>query len=113
MDGWYELHSLRLNLKRDGQGGGSITTNVVLKYQICYRSSVHDLELGDLQEVVSYGRTEVLRDFFIGLTLGFFLRNVVAFFFCLTEDTIRPRYDDAARNCVVSFFCLPLHIIPS
>ncbi len=68
---------------------------------------MHDLELGDLQEVVTYGLAESIRDFFIGLMLGFFLRNVVAFFFCLTEDSVRPRYDDAARNCVVIFFaCL-------
>ncbi len=69
-----------------------------------------DPELGVGQETVQllvpYSRAQSIRDFFIGLTMGFFLNNVVGFLICLTEEVIRPRYD--ARNCVHILLCLPL-----
>ncbi len=55
------------------------------------------------QLLSSYSQSQAIRDFFIGLIMGFFLNNVVGFLICLTEEVIRPRYGDV-QNCFNTFY---------
>ncbi len=58
------------------------------------------LESGDQQEILSfftpYSQLESIRDFLIGLTLGYFLRYIMLLV-CLVEGSARARYDATIR----------------